>query len=285
MFFLLRIALFGISCPVNELHLVGGVHDAHRALHSTVIINPGVTSIGNLAFWYHTNLSNVTISSTVKTIDGCAFLGCTSLLEIDIPEGVTSILGSAFWRCSNLETISLPSSLTTFWVNAITDCPSLSYILVDEASTTFSSVDGVLYNRAGTTLLRYPPARDAAAYTVPNSVTIIGEHAFSGNVFLESVTFGKNINRIRGFAFSNCSNLKKVYFRDDAPTVVEMSEYDNSFPETAALYYPTSATDWSTPTWEGYIAYPYEDEGNSSETQSETDLLLERIKKLDHPIG
>lgn len=78
----------------------------------SVVIEDGVTSIGNSAF-DGCNISNIEIAQSVNRIGHWAFRGCSNLTRISIPEGVTAIENSTFYSCINLKTITLPGSLTT----------------------------------------------------------------------------------------------------------------------------------------------------------------------------
>ena len=67
-----------------------------------VIIEDGVTEIGEWAFSHCTNLTNITIPNSVTSIGGCAFYECKSLKSINIPNSVTYIGDNAFEHCRNL---------------------------------------------------------------------------------------------------------------------------------------------------------------------------------------
>ena len=73
-----------------------------------VIINPGVTYIGNYAFYYCVNLENVTIPGTVKTVGSSAFSKCTALTSVVIPDGVAQLYNYVFSGCTALTQVSLP---------------------------------------------------------------------------------------------------------------------------------------------------------------------------------
>lgn len=92
---------------------------------STVIIEDGVTSIGNYAFDDCINLTSITIPDTVTSIGEKAFFSCWGLTDITIPENVTSIGSSAFEVCGNLESITIPDSVTSIGQNAFKGCVGL----------------------------------------------------------------------------------------------------------------------------------------------------------------
>jgi hypothetical protein len=91
--------------------------------------------------------------------------------------------------------------------------------------------------------------------TIGNGVTSIGDGAFYGCSGLTSVTIPSSVTNLGVLAFSNCSGLTSAYFRGNAP-----STYGTVFDDMAAqfsIYYPSTASGWSTPTWNGYPAQPY----------------------------
>jgi hypothetical protein len=116
----------------------------------------------------------------VTTIGSYAFSNCSSLTTIEIGSGVTTIGYWAFRGCSSLTTIEIPSSVTAIGSNAFDGCSSLTSINVDLANTQYSSIDGVLFNKAQNTLVAYPADKIGTSYTIPSGVTTIGDSAFYG---------------------------------------------------------------------------------------------------------
>lgn len=129
----------------------------------TLIINEGVTSIGNCTFSGCYNLTDITISNTVKCIWSSAFSGSSSIKTINIPAGVTQIMEFAF-----------------------TYCDSLSAITVDDSNKNYCSVDGILFSKDKTELIQYPGAKENLSYTIPDSVERIAEGAFVSNRFIKT---------------------------------------------------------------------------------------------------
>jgi hypothetical protein len=122
----------------------------------------------------------------VTSIGGWAFSGCLSLTSITIGNSVTSIGGYAFSGCTSLISIIIPDSVTSIGVWAFGGCTNLEAIHVDHENTTYSSLDGVLFNKSRTQLIEYPSGL-AGTYAIPNSVTFIGERAFSGCTSLAAI--------------------------------------------------------------------------------------------------
>ena len=80
---------------------------------------------------------------------------------------------------------------------------------MEALNSVYSSVDGVLFNKSQTTLIQYPGAKPEA-YTIPNSVTSIGDYAFSGCTSLTSVTIPNSVTSIGDSAFYGCTSLSAI---------------------------------------------------------------------------
>ena len=137
---------------------------------------------------------SVVIPSTV-TYDGTTY-------------SVTSIGWSAFAYCSGLTSVTIPTGVTSIGNEAFKYCSGLTSINVASGNTHYSSIDGVLYNHVQDTLIQCPGAK--TSITIPNSVTSIGEEAFSGCSGLTSVTIPTGVTSIGERAFSGCSGLTSV---------------------------------------------------------------------------
>ena len=202
-------------------------------------IPDSVTSIGSHAFSGCSNLTSITIPSSVVTIDGYAFENCSSLTSITIPEGITSIgnyafrncssltsitigegvtsIGSnTFSGCSSLESIVIPSNVTSIDKYAFSYCDSLISIEVDSANPNYLSEDGVLFNKAKTTLIQYPASNTRTSYTIPDSVTSIDSQAFNGCSNLTSITIPEGVASIGWRAFADCTALTEINYNATA---------------------------------------------------------------------
>ena len=102
-----------------------------------IVIEDGVTHIGEYAFSGCKNLTYVTIPNSVTTMEG-AFTNCTALTSITIPNSVENIDG-AFSKCTQLTTITLPNSITSIGDHTFFGCSSLKSITIPESVKTIGN--------------------------------------------------------------------------------------------------------------------------------------------------
>ena len=168
-----------------------------------VVIPKSVTNIGNYVFYQCGKLTNAPIPAATTYIGAFSFAG-TGLAKVILPDGVVSVGQFAFSGCSKLTSIIVPKTVTFLAANALNQCARLSEIQVDPLNTVYSSVGGVLFDKALSTLIQYPPGISASSYTIPNGVTTIGGGAFS-RVGLNRVGIPNSVTNIGAFAFSGSS--------------------------------------------------------------------------------
>ena len=183
--------------------------DSNRKNIKNVIINNGVTSIGNFAFHGCENLINITIPDSVTSIGLCAFEYCSSLTNITIPNSVTSIGGKAFLFCRSLTSITIPDSVTSIGYHAFFNCESLTSINVDSNNEKYMSDNGVLYTKDKKTLIQYPSKKEGTEYLILQGVESIGDYAFEGCENLINITIPDSVTSIMG-AFKGCSSLINI---------------------------------------------------------------------------
>ena len=150
----------------------------------------------------------------VVEIKSSAFNGCANLTSIIIPDSITSIGDFAFENCSGLTSITIPDSVTSIGDHAFYNCSSLTSITVSENNKYFSSLNGVLFNKDKTELITYPIGNERTEYTIPDSVTSIGNFIFYNCSSLTSITIPDSVASIGNSAFYNCSSLTNIKLPD-----------------------------------------------------------------------
>ena len=161
--------------------------DSNRKNIKNVIINNGVTSIGNFAFSDCTSLTNITIPNSVTSIGDYAFYGCENLINITIPNSVTSIGNFAFCMCTSLTSIN-----------------------VDSNNEKYMSDNGVLYTKDKKTLIQYPSKKEKTEYIILQGTTSIGNYAFHYCTNLTNITIPNSVTSIGDDAFYICTNLINI---------------------------------------------------------------------------
>jgi hypothetical protein len=160
----------------------------------------------------------------VTRIGGGAFSYINNLTAVTIPDSVTAIGINAFYSCINLSGVTIPSSVTSIESYVFYLCPGLKAIEVDAANPTYSAVDGVLFNKAMTTLIEYPGGKEGT-YTIPGSVTFIEVAAFSDCRGLTSVTIPPSVTEMGLQAFYHCSSLAHLSLPESLTRISEAAFY------------------------------------------------------------
>ena len=239
-----------------------------RSQVKSVIIEDGVTTIGDCAFDCWDALTSVTLPDSVTTIGNQAFDDCTSLTSITIPSSVTSIENYAFGGCVSLTSVTIPSSVTKIGNYAFAG--SDAAVNVASGNKNYSSENGVLYNKQKTVLLYGGPCEgtfkipngvtsiDEGAFescerlvgiTIPKSVTHIGQYAFAGCWRLRDITLPSSMTEIEEGVFSDCESLASITIPKSVTNIVGYAFYacDN----LTDVYYTGTAADWAKITIKG----------------------------------
>ena len=208
--------LTSITIPDSVTCIGYGAFESCTGLTSLTIPN-SVTTIGGNAFNGCSSITSITIPDSVTTIGNYAFDSCTGLTSLTLPDSVTSIGGGAFYGCSNLTSVTIGNGVASISYNKVfNSCDKLSQINVKPGNLLYSSVDGVLFSKDKTKLIKYPQGKAETSYTVPDGVTSIVEYAFRDCNSLTSITIPDSVTTMDDYAFDGCRHLTSVYISDIA---------------------------------------------------------------------
>lgn len=179
---------------------------ASRSDITNVVIENGVTSIGNYAFYCCTKMTSITIADTVKTIGIDAFHRCISLESVVLPDSVTT-LGLGVWSsCANLKSIVLSKNIEEIPVDAFNGCYALTDVTIPNGVKTIGGG-------------AFSGCENLVSITIPDSVTKLDSQVFYWCYKLESITLSKNITEIGNNAFAYCDLLKSIVIPDSVTAI------------------------------------------------------------------
>ena len=199
--------LTGVTIPTGVTEIGVAAFFGCTGLTS-VTIPAGVTEIGQSAFYGCTGLTSVTIPESVTKIGVTAFKGCMGLTGVTIPESVTGIGGHAFSGCTGLISVTISESVTEIGEGIFSGCTGLRHIEIAPENMQFSIKNGLMISEREHCVIF--GMGSLISVTIPESVTRIGGHAFSGCTGLISVTIPESVTEIGWYAFEGCTGLTSV---------------------------------------------------------------------------
>ena len=166
-----------------------------------VVIENGVTSIGNCAFYSCTEIKGASIPDSVESIGSYAFSGCSGLETVTLGNGLKTIGAKAFDDCTNLKGIVIPDSVE-FIGSAFSGCSGLETVTLGKGLKTI-----------GGNAFEY--CTGLTSIVIPDGVESIDSKAFYFCDKLETLTLGKGVKTLGSMAFAGCVKVTDVYYTGD----------------------------------------------------------------------
>ena len=225
----------------------GGLEDAifnqgKRPLYVTKLTVTGELNDDDFTLMRETmtSLYSINLAGISNTSLGSGFSGKNVLLEIVLPENLTTLDNYAFQK-TKISSISIPNSVTSIGSDVFYDCDVLKSVYISDLAS-WCNIDFSAYysNPLSNGADLYINNKKITDFVIPNDVTTIGDHAFSGCSSLTSVTIPNSVTSIGGSAFSGCSSLTSVTIPNSVTTIGGYAFSDCSFLTSVTI--PNSVT-------------------------------------------
>lgn len=165
-----------------------------------IVIEEGITSIGEEAFLNLSSVEEVDIADSVEKISYMAFANCDQITDLILPDSITELSGMAIVYCDGLQSITIPKDIDITQIllngdiNLLRGNTNLVNIYISKNSSRYCDIDGVVYDKGGETLIHYPVGRDTVS--LDSGVRNIGEGAFQGCYKLEGLELPEGVETI-----------------------------------------------------------------------------------------
>ena len=186
-----------------------------------IVIEDGVTNIGDNAFFECSACASVTIPSSVTSIGNEAFYRCYSLISVEIPNSVTSIGYWAFSGCSGLTSIEIPNSVTSIETSTFSGCFGLTSVEIPNSVTSIG--DYAFYNCVNLTSITFkgstPPKFGEDVFYEVDGFTPIYVPVNSGETYK---------NALAGYGFSNIKEFTSISLKDNSNAYTRNTQIDDA---------------------------------------------------------
>ena len=232
----------------------------NNQLLSDLVIPESITEIKNYAFVGCSSLNSVVISDATTVANSYAFGCCPSLTSMETG-GVKRIVSNVFYGCPNLEVVKIGSGANFISNTAFMESNAIKEYAVSQDNQHFMAVDGNLYSKDGTSLIKYASGKRDGQFQIPNTVKDIGTNAFTQCESLYSLIIPSSVESFQEKAFDSCYQLVEIYNLSGVNIIAGAYDENDSNVGLYALDVYTSLEKESklSSTEEGYVKYTNDD--------------------------
>ena len=240
-------ALAGITIP-SSVHYIGNCCLSNCYNLKTIVVESG-----NTTFDSRNNCNAVIETATNKLCIGCkstvipnsvtgignyAFYECEGLTSVNLREGITSIGEKAFNGCSFLNNVTIPASVNSIGKEAFAECFRITGINVASGNTTYDSRNNcnAIIETATDRLIA-----GCAKSFIPNDIAVIGEWAFYGQFYLQTIRIPSSVTAIEDYAFNYTVNLLTLICEATTPPATTGTTFFYISHENGTLYVPRAS--------------------------------------------
>lgn len=199
---------------------------SYRSQIFSVVIEEGVTGIGDYAFYMCARILTVSLPDSLTSLGDRCFNFCYDLTAVTIPPNVTAIADHAFFGCSDLASVTLPEGVTSIGTCSFSDCSSLTGIDLPDSLTSIGQS-------------AFSSCLNLNAIELPAGVRTIGPTAFHTCRALENIAIPEGVTTIDHQVFYNCSALTSVMIPASVTSIDAEAFYGRS--ADLAIYGPHGA--------------------------------------------
>ncbi|MBQ8180565.1 MAG: leucine-rich repeat protein [Ruminococcus sp.] len=216
---------------------------------SSYALPDSVKVIADNAFYNCTSLTDITFGASFAELTGTPFSGSTSILNYNVSEeneSLSSVDGVILSKDGSMIVkypfgradgeYNVPDTVSAFAPDAFSDNSNITGFIVSENNAALTSVDGVVFSKDGSELIKYPSAAERNYYEISQAVCSVADNAFNNVTKLEGVAFLGNETAISSEAFSNMSNFFVIYGTTGSSAEIFAQEYGFDFVSTDGVY-------------------------------------------------
>ncbi len=203
----------------------------------TIVLEEGVTSIGNHAFENCDKVTEFVIPDYIESIGGSAFYSCDALESVTIGNGVKTIGSDVFYGCKSMKSVTMGNSVTNIGSGAFDGCSALKAVYISNL-TAWCAIKFDTYPANPLHLAHnlYLNGELITDLVIPNDVYSVKNSAFFGGTCFTSLTFHENFYTIGWYSFEGCSNLESILFYRANPPEFGFRSFDDVDRATTILY-------------------------------------------------